>query len=154
MAIADQREELKSKMADDWGFEQGFEKTRLHFAAGDGDLEAVLKFVSEGRDPNDFDEIGNTPLHYAAQNEHFEVVKALIAHGARVNACSEAHAGNTALGHVAQTCSLAMAQLLIDAGADPTIPGGMQLNAIHRAERRKRGEGPAVYDLLCRVAGR
>jgi hypothetical protein len=58
------------------------------------------------------------------------------------------------LGHVAQTCSLAMARLLVESGADPTIPGTMQLNAIHRAERRKGGDGPAVYEWLCRAAGR
>jgi ankyrin repeat protein len=135
-------------------FEAEFERTRLHFAAGEGDLAAVLQLIAEGRDPSEFDELGNTPLHYAAGNEHFDVVQALLAHGARVNACSERQAGNTALGHVAQTCSLAMARVLIEAGADPTIPGTMQLNAIHRAERRKRGDGPAVYDLLCRTAGR
>ena len=49
---------------------------------------------------------------------------------------------------VASTCSLEMAQVLIDAGADPTLPGSMQLSALHRAKTRKRGDGPAVYQLL------
>ena len=41
-----------------------------------------------------------------------------------------------------------MARLLIDAGADPTIRGWMQLNAPDRARNRTRGEGPRVYEHL------
>src|SRR5262245_9547358 len=123
---ADCRGAVRSNVTLEWAFDSEFEKTRLHFAAGQGDLATVLKLVHEGCDPNDFDVIGHTPLHYASEHEHFDVVKTLLANGARVNACSEAHAGDTALGHVAQTCSLAMARLLIEAGADPTIPGTMQ----------------------------
>ena len=41
-----------------------------------------------------------------------------------------------------------MAQLLVDSGADPTIPGWMQLSALDKAHGRKRGDGPTVYELL------
>jgi ankyrin repeat protein len=131
-----------------------FHRERLHFAAGEGDLGRVQQYLAEGCDPSAFDELGLTPLHYAARGEHFDVVTLLLKRGARINACDVSRAGDSVLADVAQTCSLAMAQLLIDAGADPTTPGGMGMNALHRSATRKRDDGPAVHALLCRAAGR
>jgi ankyrin repeat protein len=134
--------------------DESIEREKLHFAAGNGDAAMVKLLLAKGCDPNAFDELGHTPLHYAADGEHFEVVRLLFGSGARVNACDESKAGDTALGHVAQTCSLKMAQILVAAGADPTISGGMRINAIDRARGRKRDDGPKVFELLCRTAGR
>lgn len=125
-----------------------FEDEKLHFAAGDGDLLLVTELINSGVSVNHFDELGMTPLHYAAKGEHFDVVRLLLSRGADVNAHCEAVIGETPLDYVVQTCSLKMAKLLIDAGADPTIPTWMQMTAIHRVVNRKRGEGPAVYELL------
>ena len=125
------------------------EAWELHYAARTSDVELVARLLSEGYEPNVFDMIGNTPLHYAVENENFEIVEMLIAKGADVNAHDEANISDTPLAHVAQTCSLNMAQFLLDHGADATIPGWMHLNAIHRAQKRKRGDGPRVYELLC-----
>jgi ankyrin repeat protein len=61
--------------------------------------------------------------------------------------------GNTPLGEVAGNCSLEVARLLVEAGADPSIPGWMQVSALDRSTERKRGDGPAVHALLQR-AGR
>ena len=59
-----------------------FEREQLHFAAGAGDLERVQALVSEGFDVDAFDDaLGMTPLHYAAKNEHFEVVEFLLERG-------------------------------------------------------------------------
>jgi ankyrin repeat protein len=124
----------------------------LHFAAQDGDLDRVRQLIREGHDVNAFDEISKTPLHYAAESEHFEIVEYLIAHGADVNAHDEVRIGNTPLRDVAETCSLRMARLLVDAGADPAIPGWMQLTALDKAKHRERGDGPEVYELLTRAA--
>ncbi|QDV61062.1 ankyrin repeat domain-containing protein [Crateriforma conspicua] len=133
---------------DDW-----LELERLHFAAGDGDLAAVQSLLADGRDVNAKDsDLALTPLHYAAAGEHVDIVRFLIANGADVNAIDEATAGDTPLGHVAQECSLSMAKTLLDSGANPLIPGGMQLTPLHRAERRKRPDGRQVYDLLLDVA--
>jgi GNAT superfamily N-acetyltransferase len=136
---------LKANDMDDW-----FDSQKLHFAAQDGDAKQVEQLIKGGYSPNKFDELGKTPLHYAAAGEHFEVVSLLLAHGANVNAHHEPTISNTPIADVAQTCSLKMAQLLLDAGADPTIRGWMQLHAIHHAEKRKRGDGPKVYELLRR----
>jgi ankyrin repeat protein len=128
--------------------------TQLHFAAQRGDLDAVVELLARGKNPNHFDEGGCTPLHYAAEDGHIEVVKSLLAAGANVNAHDEGVIGNTAIAHIAGNCSLEMAQLLVNAGADPTITGWMQLTALHRSEKRKRGDGPKVHQLLCDAARR
>src|SRR5690606_4966362 len=126
---------------------------RLHFAAGEGDLAAVQALISEGLDVNAKDsDLRLTPLHYAAAGEHIDVVRYLLDAGADVNAIEPAVAGDTPLGHVAQNCSLAMARALLDAGANPLIPGGMQLTPLQLAGRRKRPEGRQVFELLRRVA--
>jgi ankyrin repeat protein len=136
-------------ISDDW-----YEAQQLHFAAMDGDVEKCAQLVAGGYDPNTFDEIGNTPLHYAAEKEHFDIVSFLLSHGANVNSLDVPKIGQTPLSHVAQTCSLKMARILLDAGADPTLGIGLSGNAIDRAKNRKRGEGPRVYQLLCHHAGR
>ena len=120
----------------------------------EGDAEKCMCLIADGYDPNGFDQIGNTPLHYAAQGEHFEVVAALLSRGAQVNALDESKIGCTPLSHVAQTCSLKMAKLLLDAGADPTLSCGLSGSAIEHAKNRNRGEGPRVYEILCQYAGR
>lgn len=78
-----------------------FKAEQLHFAAMEGDVEKCVRLIAEGYDPSGFDQIGHTPLHYAAKEEHFDAVEALLAHGARVNALDESKIGDTALAHVA-----------------------------------------------------
>jgi ankyrin repeat protein len=139
---------MKSEQDDDW-----FDTEQLHFAAMEGNTEECLRLIAEGIDRSGFDRIGNTPLHYAAEKEHFTTAAALISRGANVNALDVARIGDTPLAHVAQTCSLKMAALLLDAGADPTLQVGWSRSAIERARNRKRGEGPRVYELLRKSAG-
>jgi ankyrin repeat protein len=130
------------------------DESDLQAAAQDGDIARVRQLLADGRSPNGFDEIARTPLHYAAVGGHIEVMRALLDAGADVNAHEEARIGNTALREVAAECSLAVATVLIEAGADPTIPGWMQITALHQAERRKDHEGQRVYALLKRAADR
>lgn len=126
--------------------EEEFERERLHWAVQRGDVEEVKRLVSLGDDPNAFDSsihMGWTPLHYAVIDGHLEIMQLLLAAGADVNANDESVIGNTPLREVAENCSYEVAKLLIDAGADPTIPGWMQLTAIHVAQERKKPEGVA-----------
>ena len=137
---------------DDW-----FERERLHRAAQAGDLLAVQELLDGGFPVTGFDELGKTPLHYAVLGEHFAVVDYLLRHGADINAQDERMIGNTPLSEAASTCSLRMAQLLVKSGADPTLRGWMQLNALDRAKQRRHSEGTgsegqAVYELLCEAA--
>jgi hypothetical protein len=128
--------------------------TPLHHSAMNGHLEVVKLLMAAKANPDLFDALSLTPLHYAVREEHLDVVRLLLQAGANVNANEEARIGNSPLADVAATCTLAMAQLLIEAGADPTLPGWMQLTALNRAKDRKRGEGPRVYELLSRAARR
>jgi ankyrin repeat protein len=130
-----------------------FEKEKLHFAAADGDLEKVKVLVEEGFDVNAFDEgLSLTPLHYAVRGEHLAVAEYLLSVGADVNAHDEEAIGETALGDVAAECSYEVAELLIKAGADPTIKGWMQITALYRASERKTEEGKRVHSLLLKSA--
>ncbi|MBA3354541.1 MAG: ankyrin repeat domain-containing protein [Pyrinomonadaceae bacterium] len=129
-----------------------YEQERLHDAARSGDPEECRRLLDEGHQPHAFDDLGKTPLHYAAEVQHLEVMKLLIDSGASVNAHDERVIGNTPLGEVAGNCSFAVAKLLIDSGADPTIPGWMQLAAVHKAQERKRPEGLRVRHLLEQAA--
>jgi ankyrin repeat protein len=100
------------------------------------------------------DSLSRTPLHYAAIGGHTAVVRYLIEAGADVNLREEEKIGNTVLAEIAQSCSLEMATILIEAGADPTIPGWMRLTALDRSEKRKKPEGQQVHKLLCEAAKR
>ena len=131
-----------------------FDESDLHFAAQDGDLTCVRQLLADGRSPNAFDEISMTPLHHAAKSEHIDIMRLLLEAGADVNAHEEARIGNTPLREVAAKCSLAVATFLVDSGADPRIPGWMQLTALHQAADRKDPEGQRVYALLKTVADR
>ena len=121
---------------------------QLHFAAMDGDIDAIEACLAARFPIDQFDETGRTALHLAAQNNHLEAVRVLLRGGANVNAINPDVCGDTPLGSIAGNCSLAMAALLLQAGANPRIPGPMKLTAIDRAKDRKRGDGPAVYKLL------
>jgi ankyrin repeat protein len=143
-------------MVDDFfdKLDKQLEREELHFAAQAGKLSEVEVLLKKGRAVNVFDDLQKTPLHYAAEGEHIEVVKFLLSHGADVNAHNEKQIGNTALREVAATCSLEMAQILIDAGANPTIPGWAAMSALDLAKKRKNGDGPKVYALLLEAAQR
>ncbi len=136
-------------MNDDW-----YEKELLHFAAQDGDLSKVRDLVEKGYDVSAFDDdLSLTPLHYAAKNEHIDVMKYLLSVGADVNARDEGRIAETPLGEVAATCSYEVAELLVRAGANPSIKGWMQLTALDHARDRKNAEGRRVYELFLQTAG-
>jgi hypothetical protein len=55
-------------------------------------------------------------LHYAAERGDINIMHVLLDAGADVNAIDEPRIGNTPLRDVDDECSLAVAQLLVDAG--------------------------------------
>ena len=128
---------------------------RLHRAAATGDLLEIERLLQEGCNIDAFDEdLPRTPLHYAAIENQADAVQLLIRAGANVNANDPERIGDTPLGAVAGTCSFEIAKLLVDGGADPTIPGWMQLTALDRSEGRKDPEGLRVHNLLYDTARR
>lgn len=126
----------------------------LHFAAADGDLDKVRELVAGGCDVKTFDDsLSFTPLHHAVKGGHLPVARYLLESGADVNAREEHKCGNTPLGEVAGNCTYAMAELLVNAGADPAIPGWMGLSALDKARARKGAEGRRIYALMVKAAG-
>lgn len=123
----------------------------LHLAIQEKNIEKVKTLLQKGLSINQFDEIGKTPFHYAVENEDFEMIKLLLSFGADINAYDKKTISNTPLNEVAQTCSYAMAKFLMENGADPTIRGWMQLNAIDKVKNRKRGDGPKIYELFLKI---
>jgi ankyrin repeat protein len=138
-----------SRDSTDW-----FQHEQLHFAAQDGDLARVEELLQQKYPLNCFDELGKTPLHYAVEGGHLHVVDRLIQAGADVNAHDARMIGNTPLSDNARECSYEMARRLIDAGADPTVPGWMQLTALHRADERKDPDAQKIQRLLKDAANR
>jgi ankyrin repeat protein len=137
------RKRERSVLGDDW-----FEREQLHFAAADGDIEKARGLIASGADLGHFDEIGCTPLHYAVENEHYAVAHLLLEAGANISAHNEERIGETPLGRVADKCTPEMAEFLVANGADPSIPGWMQITAVDRAARRRDEDGSAVHAIL------
>ncbi len=61
----------------------------LHIAAARGDSDTVALLLHAGLDPNMQGDMGYTPLHWSAENQHWETVDILIALGARLDAINE-----------------------------------------------------------------
>ena len=136
------------RFTDDLSLEERFELGRLHQAASDGNLDEIRRLLQSDHIKliNVFDEMSLTPLMCAARGGHVEAVKLLIAAGADVNAYDASRIGNTALNEVAGDGAFEMIEVLLEAGADPTIRGWMNLNALDRARSRIRS--PAIYTML------
>ena len=129
-----------------------FQREQLHDAAQVGDLDRVEQLLRAKYPVNRFDDLGKTPLHCAVQGGHLKVVNRLLAAGANVNAHDERLIGNTPLADNARDCSFEMAKRLIDAGADPTMKGWMQRDALHHAANRRDADADKVRVLLTEAA--
>lgn len=93
--------------------------TALHLAAHFGRTEAASVLLAAGADAakRSRNPLENQPLHaVAAGNAPLALVRALLAHGADVNA--HQRGGFTPLHGAAQNGNLALVRLLLDAGAD------------------------------------
>jgi ankyrin repeat protein len=87
----------------------------IHEAVGTGNIEAVKKHLAAGTDVNANDG-GWTPLWYAADEGHKEIVELLIAKGADVNVKNKGDV--TPLYGAARSGRKEVAELLIAKGAD------------------------------------
>lgn len=70
-----------------------------------------------GASPNFTDNLGNTPLHYAAALGNLTVMRILIDYGGNINAVSLS--GDTALSQAVANGKTAMVKLLLTHGANP-----------------------------------
>jgi uncharacterized protein len=104
-------------------------------AAAFGRVERLTEILEA--DPSQatvFSDDGFTPLHLAVFAEQEETARALIHHGADVNALSTAEIARVpALGTAAFVKSVPLARLLLDAGADANRQGEGGFTALHSA---------------------
>ena len=128
----------------------------LHAAVEDVNLPMVnLLLEYDGSAALDwFDYVDRTPLMIAVQVGSIPIAQRLIDSGADVNAHNEPRIGDTALRRAAENGTLEMVELLLAAGADPTIPGWMARTPLDKARGRKRGDGPRIYERLEQAARR
>ena len=131
-----------------YNHEDWYEAERLHRAGSDGDIAEIERLIGLGYDVNLFDDMGNTPLHYAVESEQVEAVKMLLRHGALINANDEATIGETPLSLAVQGEHLGVVTLLLESGADPDINGWMGLTARIRACKRGDQLGRAMCEVL------
>ena len=90
------------------------EATPLHWAARDGNLEAVEALHALGALPEFADNKGKTALHYAAANGHIRIVQRLVAVGARLEASTRE--GKDALDLAAEKGHTACCVKMMDMG--------------------------------------
>mmetsp|Transcript_34472 Transcript_34472/g.47762 ORF Transcript_34472/g.47762 Transcript_34472/m.47762 type:complete len:236 (+) Transcript_34472:324-1031(+) len=112
------------------------EITTLLAACKYGDLEAVEDFLAVGKDVNETDEVGRTPLHFAAAIDHVEITCELLKAGASVDNVDQKN--NTPLHYAAGYGRLDCVQILLDAGADISIENdtGKTAGALAKLEPR------------------
>ncbi|OZI34956.1 hypothetical protein CAL29_16030 [Bordetella genomosp. 10] len=93
----------------------GSDETPLMYLALKGETKRAEALIARGAQVN---RLGWTPLHYAASTGQVETAKLLLSKQAIVNAPGPD--GTTPLMMAGRSGSREMAQLLLDAGADPT----------------------------------
>ncbi len=118
-------------------------------AAMRGDAAAVTALLGRGADANAAQGDGMTALHWAADKDHADIAKALLAGGANVRATTRPGA-YTPPHLAARRGHAAVAALLLDGGADPNATATTGVTALHLAAGA--GSRPLVDALLSRGA--
>lgn len=120
--------------------------TSVSTVAQNGNREIMELLLSAGGKSvlNDFDYSYRTPLMWAAEKGDIEIVRILIDAGADVNAFNEIHPGtNALLEAVKRGGSYEMVELLVNAGADPTITGFMGITSLDESRWRVKFSTPS-----------
>ena len=114
-------------------------ETDIHYAAANGYVDAVKRFIENGGDVNAGDKGGYTALQYAAYNGYIEVVRVLVENKADVNASANKRK-KSALHYAAQKGRKEIALLLLDKGADVNALDKAGRTALDIALRYRRTE--------------
>lgn len=109
-------------------------KDMLIKGARGNDSEKVRIALNLGADINATDEIGLTALHWAVKEDHIDMVKYLISHGANVNITSP-HSLETPLHTAAFNNKLSSADVLMENGADPSSKNKEGQTPLHISAR-------------------
>jgi ankyrin repeat protein len=113
--------------------------TAVHAAAENGHVDVLTLLMEAGGQSvlGVFDYVDRTPLICAVDKKHLEAAMLLIRAGSDINANNEPRIGDTALHQAARNGDVKMVRLLLDEGADPTIPGWTQLTPADVASGRQ-----------------
>ncbi|MBO9481659.1 ankyrin repeat domain-containing protein [Salinisphaera sp. G21_0] len=118
------------------------EYTPLHYAAEEGQLEAIKALIAKGADVSAQTEKGVTPLHYAAAQGQPEAIDALIAAGADVNARTKN--GFTPLHYAAAQGQQEAIDALIANGADVNARSEKGYTALKSASDNEKINIPMI----------
>ena len=130
------------------------EETPLFYCARAGKVKLVQKLIQLGADPTKMNIHDSTPLHQAAHNCDIAMAKELLKHEKVKKELNEVDQnGCTALMICARfnTLSIAVASLIVEAGADPSFQGDKvynesnNANFIFQSARTYRGRSALHY---------
>ena len=121
--------------------------TPMHLAARSGYLVIVEKLAEAGSNPDARDDAGTSPLHKAADNGYLDVVKFLLSLKVAVNPAGFAMGMYTPLMLAMKRDFVEIAEVLLDAGADPYKKDKRGRNCFDYAE-----EKPIFKELLKKQA--
>lgn len=118
--------------------------TALALAAYLGQKETTLLLLKKGADPNALarNQTGFTPLTGAVSQNHNEVARLLVNHGANVNHKYEG--GFTPIMHAAHAGNFELVKLLLDNGADPNAKNGEEKTALTFAREKNHDKVVAL----------
>lgn len=88
-----------------------------------GHYESAKYLLERGADPNNPNNLGETPLHQASDNLQHAMAELLLNYKADAN--FQQNDGDTPLHHAAFRGDKLMIDLLLSKGADPNIPNFM-----------------------------
>ena len=99
-------------------------------AAGSGNHSAVAELIEQGIDLNLHEEegLGRTALMKACRHGHVDIVRLLLANGARVD--EQDASGDTALSYAACNAYMDIVKLLLDHGADTELRNNKSRTAL------------------------
>lgn len=114
-----------------------------------GSEKLSFQRICEGESPNQADEFGNTPLHYAIFIQSKEVTNLLLSY--RANPNYQNKKGKTPLHIAVQKKNDYLARRLMKYGANPNIEDTQGNTPLHVAVRMgdERHARRLVHDLLC-----
>ena len=121
---------------------------RLHEAIAQADRPEAERLLAAGASLTAYDYLSRTPLHVAAEEGHEDLVRWLITLGAGIDAHDEANIGETPLCLAVKAERVGVVELLLEAGANPDIPGWAGLTARDRARRMGERKGAELSALI------
>ncbi|CAD5970212.1 ankyrin repeat domain-containing protein [Streptomyces cyaneofuscatus] len=123
---------------------------RLALAAGDGDVAAVARLLSDGVEVDGLGGDGRSALDLAVHAGHVDVVRVLLDAGADPRQRAGAYGEVTPLGLAAMYGYVAVAELLLDAGATTGAQGRLNFPPLVLAATSTEHGHPQMVDLLLR----